>query len=627
MKNSLLFIIFGFFGLFGQVLSAQSDSLTVQTQYGAVQGFVQGEVTAFLGIPYAKPPVEDLRWRQPIEPEHWGDILICDEFSPVCPQITYAQGSDDDIVITGEEDCLYLNVWTPSTNAEALPVLFFIHGGGNQQGSASTKNGGAEMFNGKLLAKRYNCVVVTINYRLGPLGFLVHPALEALSETGKAGNYGIYDQLLALRWVQGNIAQFGGDPEKVLIFGESAGAVDASNLITIPAASGLFHAAIIQSGSPASRSYEARSSEGIAYADSLGCPDGDPSEQLTWLTSLSADTLVSLLSDPTEGGIISNDWGVTVDGALLPKDPYDILKNGEHNHVPVIVGSNADESSLMAPPVVTEGIYKTFVAVVVPPQYYSEALELYPPGDTDEQAREAFVQFLTDLYFTVGNRKMARLLSENQDEPVYQYFFDHTMNGELSAQGAYHGMELFYIFHTLEESLYGRFGNYSEADSIVQFAMGGYWTNFAASGNPNGDGLATWNEFEEGAEYYLTINTEFSTESFLRKEKLDFWERVKDSHTSVDNNHHQVTKYELYQNYPNPFNPSTTIQYALPDAGNVHLSVYNIMGEKVATLIDEYQQTGHHDVTWNAENYPSGIYFYKIEAGEYREVRKMILMK
>ncbi|MBK7970248.1 MAG: carboxylesterase family protein [Bacteroidetes bacterium] len=210
----------------------------VNTQFGQVQGSLNGTVNQFLGIPFAKPPVDSLRWKAPLNPNPWSGVLVTNNFAPECPQKKFNHGSTADTII-GNEDCLYLNIWSPQLTG-SLPVMVFIHGGGNQQGSAGEVNGGTQMYFGKNMSERGNVIVVTIQYRLGPLGFLVHPGLEPENPNNVSGNYAVLDQILALNWIQNNIAAFGGDPSRVMIFGESAGGLNVGNLLTSPLATGLF---------------------------------------------------------------------------------------------------------------------------------------------------------------------------------------------------------------------------------------------------------------------------------------------------------------------------------------------------------------------------------------------------
>ena len=238
----------------------------MEIQSGKIQGQLNGNVYEFLGIPFAHPPVEGLRWKAPVFPGAWEGIKNTTEFAPLCPQKTFEQG-DTTATIQGDEDCLYLNIWTPTLDDNELPVMVFIHGGGNQQGGASQKVAGIYLYEGKNLAERGDVVVVTIQYRLGPLGFLVHPGLESESENGVSGNYAILDQILALKWVQNNISKFGGNPSNVTIFGESAGGVDVGDLLVSPLAEGLFHRAIIQSAVPVVDEYSNAKNEGIDFVN------------------------------------------------------------------------------------------------------------------------------------------------------------------------------------------------------------------------------------------------------------------------------------------------------------------------------------------------------------------------
>jgi len=229
-------------------------SQVVNTQFGQIQGTLNGNVYQFLGIPFAKPPIDSLRWKAPRLPDGWNDILPTTAFAPMCPQKNFAQG-DTTSTIMGSEDCLYLNVWTPQLGAGNKAVMVFIHGGGNQQGGASETAGGTQLYFGKNLSERGDVVVVTIQYRLGALGYLVHGGLEAENGNNVSGNYGVLDQILALKWVQNNISNFGGDPSNVMIFGESAGGVNVGNLLTTPMAKGLFQRACIQSAAPVINPY------------------------------------------------------------------------------------------------------------------------------------------------------------------------------------------------------------------------------------------------------------------------------------------------------------------------------------------------------------------------------------
>lgn len=219
------------------VRSALSDTVTVTTQYGPVKGLRDSGMTAFLSIPYAKPPVGSLRWKAPVAPAAWASAVDAMNYPPECPQMQFTQGSDTGIY-KGSEDCLFLCVWAPAAAAD-LPVMVFIHGGGNQQGSVTMMHDGAYMYDGRYLSQHENIIVVSLQYRLGSLGFLAHPGLAAEDSHGSSGDYGLLDQIFALQWVKCNIRAFGGDSTRVTIFGQSAGGMDIDNLLVSPPAGGL----------------------------------------------------------------------------------------------------------------------------------------------------------------------------------------------------------------------------------------------------------------------------------------------------------------------------------------------------------------------------------------------------
>ena len=374
------------------------SSQVVNINSGPIQGRMNGDIYEFLGIPFATPPVGGLRWKAPEKPAEWQEILNTTTFSPVCPQKRYEQG-DTSATLEGNEDCLYLNVWSPTLNNENLPVMVFIHGGGNQQGGASQEAGGIAMYSGKNLSERGNVVVVTIQYRLGPMGFLVHPGLDAENEDGVSGNYGILDQILALKWVQENISLFGGNPGNVMIFGESAGGVDVGDLLVSPMAAGLFHKAGIQSAAPVLSSYNDAKTAGIEFVDSYQS-GGNDYDKIDAMRNISAQALIENLESPIQGGLVKSEWRPALDGIVFTDFPMTKVQSGSYNKVPVIIGSNADEMSLTAPTVVTPLMLNLLVQTLIPAQYRSQVLTLYPPGDTNEQARESYVGILTDSQFS-----------------------------------------------------------------------------------------------------------------------------------------------------------------------------------------------------------------------------------
>lgn len=611
-----------------------ADLLVVDTQYGPVRGLNHAGVCEFLGIPFAHPPVGVLRWYPPQDPESWSGVLDAFEFPPTCPQKDFEQGQPDSLaMLIGAEDCLYLNVWTPSVADSARAVLVYIHGGGNQQGSSGKIQGGARIFDGKALAVKNNVVVVTIQYRLGALGFLVHPGLATESEHGVSGNYGLLDQIQALKWVQQNITRFGGDSTRVMLFGESGGAVDVSLLLTSPLAAGLFHRALIQSGAPIAKNYADAEAAGLAYAQKRGCGSGSPQDQIAGLRSLPADSFVVDLVSPFSGGIAQMNWGGVIDGWALPLDPLEAMETGAFNHVPLVVGSNADETSITAAAKMTPEMTQAFFRLSVPSEYYDQVLRLYPPGNSNSQSRQAFVNATTDAQFTVNVRRMARAVAQNQDEPVWRYFFSHHLSGLSGYLGAYHGLELFFVFESISSTTYAQNGEMTAKDDRVKDAMGKYWTNFAKTGNPNGDTLTEWPEYNPLTDAYLDINAAPVGGMYLRTEKCDFWDTVRKTTTAAELYHEASPHtFRLEQNYPNPFNPTTTIRYRLTTAIDVNLTIYNSVGQELRRLVNSKQSAGEHSVQWDATDdagnpVGSGLYLIRLTSDPFTSTKKSILIR
>lgn len=579
----------------------------VNTQFGQVQGMKNGSVFQFLGIPFAKPPVGALRWKFPQNPEPWNGILQTTEFSPVCPQKEFQQG-DTTYILKGDEDCLYLNVWTPQTGAGHFPVLVFIHGGGNQQGGASSVSGGTQMFFGKNMAERGNAVVVTIQYRLGPLGFLVHPGLEAENAKSISGNYAAMDQILALTWIKNNISNFGGDPSKVMIFGESAGGVNVGNLLVSPLAEGLFQRACIQSATPMVNDYKDSRDKGIAFVNNF-ISTGSDIEKITLMRLLPADSIIKDLTSPIVGGVVQSNWQSVVDGYVFPNSPLQSLQNGMFNKVPLLLGSNSDEMSLSAPSTVYPIMVTALVNAVVPPDLRPQALQLYPPGTDQTQARQSYVGLLTDLQFTVNARRTAQCVSLKQPEPVWRYFFTHKHTIQaLKLLGSYHGMELFYVFNNWENATLGSGFLFKPADDSVQKVMLSYWVNFANTGNPNAPGLAAWPQYQSVTDCYLEIKASpDGNQCGLRTEQSDLWDDVtgfaKCTTTGRVEESRMTTPFGLY---PNPTHGSIAISPDRTDA-SYEILIFDFTGKKVLDTADKHQL--------DISGLPDGIYLVKFVQG------------
>ncbi len=493
-------------------------------------GLVQGQAFTggyeFLGIPYAAPPVGALRWKAPADPAPWAGLLATQAFKPRCPQLQFPQGSTTGTPL-GDEDCLYLNVWTPDVSTPSLPVLVFLHGGAHQQGGPDEEAQGAQLYLGRHLAARGPAVVVTPEFRVGPLGYLVHPGLEAESATATAGNYGVLDQIKALAWVKANIARFGGDPARVLVFGQSAGAVDAGNLLLAPAAAGLFQRVAMESGMPVLGGYAAARTAGSAWASSLSSAATDAGK-IAELRALSWQTLVATETNPLAGGIVSQAWQPVQDGTVFPLGADAAFASGAFNKVPVIIGSTADEMSLSAPATVTPAQVDALITAYVPSAYRAQARTLYPAGTTNAEARNAYVQILTDAQFTAGVRRAARAIGAWPASPVWRYFFSHTQAGSYASLGAYHGIDLFYVFNTLEDTTYAKLGLSTAADAGVAQAMLAYWTAFAAQGAPLASGQPAWPAQQAGQDAYLAIgDTLDGTQVGVRTAQCDFWDALR----------------------------------------------------------------------------------------------------
>jgi para-nitrobenzyl esterase len=473
----------------------------VRTTLGAIEGQVDGAVVAFLGVRYAAPPVGDLRFRPPEAPACAPGVTPAQAFGPRCTQIEKdAQG--DIIAVHGEEDCLTLNVWTPATGAGDRPVLVFVHGGGNATGGSDEG-----LYHGARLAAAQDVVVVTLNYRLGALGFLAHPGLAVESPDGVSGNYGILDQIAALRWVQDNIAGFGGDPSRVLLFGESAGAVDTCTLVGSPKAAGLFHRAIVQSGACRERTLDVVLTEiSEPFVANAGC--GSASDLLGCLRAVPAEELVKTAPDGYPNvAALEQGWGPHVDGVVVPEATLDALAAGAHNRVPLIVGANAEETERSAPPMLTVAAYEAYLDLTFGP-LADEVLALYPAATADE-ARAAFVAITSDIKFVCNARRTARAADAGQDEPVFRYHLTYTgYDAPFGEPSAFHGLELVYIFGNFDRLIDGFEYQPNADDLALAGLLQSAWARFAAAGDPVVDGL------------------DWPTYAGVSTERCDFWDAL-----------------------------------------------------------------------------------------------------
>jgi para-nitrobenzyl esterase len=482
-------------------------------------GLVSGEVLdasinlrAFRGIPYAAPPVGDLRWRPPQDVETWDGVRECVDFGPVCPQNDGLSGLVGDALPPTSEDCLFLNVWTTQASTDARqPVMVWIHGGGFSVGWSNQS-----AFEGSEFAKR-GIVLVTINYRVGPLGFLAHPALSADSKRSVSGNYGFLDQIAALKWVKTNIEAFGGDPDNVTIFGESAGGSSVEALCVSPLAKGLFHRAIAQSPAGSSFTSLNESESGSQSAEEIGeswaaqFHEVESGDLLTALRKVSADTFLANLK-----GYRSF---VAIDGWFMVDTPTNIFAKGQQYDVPMIIGTNSDEgaSYALGTPHKTVAAYRESIE-----QQFGESAEsifsLYPVKN-DGDIFNAVSKSLTDRYFVSGATRMLRDSSKTSSK-TYQYVFSRG-SSRKPEQGAFHSAEMCYVFNTVHPD------EKQSDDPELARAMIQYWAQFASTGDPNVAGLPAWPEYTLDEAEYLELGETIKVGSKYRHKELDALERIR----------------------------------------------------------------------------------------------------
>jgi para-nitrobenzyl esterase len=449
----------------------------VKVEGGIIQGTVTEDLTIYKGIPFAAPPVGDLRWKAPQPVEKWEGVKQTIDYAPAPMQGgNPASGKS--------EDCLYLNVWTPAKSAdEKLPVLVWIYGGGFSFGSTSDP-----FHNGEHLARK-GVVLVSVAYRVGQLGFLAHPELSAENPNKVSGNYGLLDQIAGLQWIQNNIAAFGGDPNKVTIFGESAGGISVSMLCASPLTKGLIHGAISQSGGsfgptrPTTypgenmKQLQQAEQEGVEYAKKVGAAS------IAELRKMDADKL------PMGMGM-GGAWPI-VDGYVIPDDQFKLYEAGNYNDIPVLIGYNSDEG-LSFPAGRTPEEFVASVQRRFGP-YADSLLQAYPL--TDNEVKRSARNLMRDAAFGWHTWSWARLQAKTGSSNVFLYYFDqHAPREEGSPQadhGTPHGVDVPFVFKNLDASN----PNTTQSDLAISEIMATYWTNFAKNGDPNGDGVTEWPAF------------------------------------------------------------------------------------------------------------------------------------
>lgn len=502
---------------------AAADSLfpsETTVAQGRVKGVVEEGITTYWAIPFAEAPVGELRWKAPVPKKAWTGVRACTEPAGMPPQQTRSWPGAPAPKVT--EDCLYLNIQTPAkTVGEKLPVLVWIHGGGFITGDANSNNG--------IHFARKGIVYVSLSYRTGALGFLSLPELSAENPRHISGNYGLLDMIEGLKWVKENIAAFGGDPAKVTIMGESAGAIAVSMLCASPLAKGLFRGAISESGGSFCPVDAVR-------VDNNGIRDVQGSEQygLDWMKRVGVASLAqlretpweTLVSDEQSGGV--GGFWPTVDGYVLPDDQYKMYEAGDYNDVNVLIGTNSDEGSMFVRPTQVAKYQADIKAEYGP--FAERMLQLYP-ASSDQETFAALSDIFRETAFAWPTWAWAVLQQKTGKGKVYLYYFDQFQeNGGMfggpggpggqrpKPRGAGHASELSYVFG----SSWGR--PFEGADKAVSDAMNEYWANFVKTGDPNGSGLDTWPVYQDGRKSVMFFKNGTSLIETPNKPQLELME-------------------------------------------------------------------------------------------------------
>lgn len=470
----------------------------VETTYGKVRGIHQGTVSVWKGIPFARPPVGELRFRAPQPPEAWAGVREATEFGMVAPQAVVREGSPLGNRLTpGEEseDCLYLNVWSPGADGKKRPVLVWMHGGAFTMGSGSTP-----LYDGTSFAQQGDVVVVTLNYRLGALGFLYLDEVLGEQYSG-SGNNGLLDQIAALQWVHDNIAAFGGDPNRVTIFGESAGAMSVGTLLAMPAAQGLFQQAILQSGAASSvRGKEAAARVTREYLDALGLQEHEAGA----LTRLPLADLIAAQTSVLGKQRAQLAFGPVIDGTSLPQPPLEVVTSGATRDIPLLIGTNYDEMRLFnaanpTPP--DERLLRRFFG-----DEADRVIATYRADRPEASPSAIWSAIQTDQVFRIPAIRLAELQAQ-QGAPVWMYRFDWPSPAFGGRLGACHALELAFVWNNIERAAMRPLLGDEPPQELAQ-RMHEAWIAFARSGNPGTPMLPPWLSYDSEQRATMLFNTQ-----------------------------------------------------------------------------------------------------------------------
>ena len=484
-------------------------STTIKTESGLIKGFYNEKtsVTAFKGIPFAAPPVGDLRWKAPQPARPWKGVKECTAFgpSPMQPKPVSFLMIGPEFVVPQQplsEDCLYLNVWTAAKSAqEKRPVMIWIYGGGFQTGGSA-----APGYSGEALAEQ-GIIFVSFNYRLGIFGFLAHPELTAESDHHSSGNYALMDMIAAISWVKKNIAAFGGDPDRITIAGQSAGSASVNCLLASPPARGLFQGAIGESGSYVlenpilhMNSLASAEKEGLRIANKLNAAN------LKALRAIPADEL-----EKNAGGF----FAPIVDGYILPVSVSEAYKKNQQVHVPLLTGWNGDEGFLFGISTKEE-----FAKQATMFGADSGLFRKYFPSTTDSQSIASQISFAVDKTIGLSQYQWALKQNENSKQKTYLYLFTRKppATGDKKKFGAYHTAEIGYALHTLDSIQRA----WEPVDRNLEKLVSSYWVQFVKTGNPNMSGLPLWGSFSNDKPNSMIFGDTSAARLLPDKEALDF---------------------------------------------------------------------------------------------------------